>query len=93
MSRSYWRPTPPTIYRWVASVSYSTTVLDIHGRPRLELIAVMRQLGFNFIQAPYEAGSQLVQCWIDNPKIVFLANDDVATPTALVWGISGPCPG
>jgi 5'-3' exonuclease len=49
--------------------------VDIHGRPRLELIAVLRQLGFNFIQAPYEADSQLVQCWIDNPKSIILTQD------------------
>ena len=60
--------------------------VDIHGRPRLELIAVLRQLGFNYIQAPYEADSQLVQCWIDNPKSIvgFLPELVIKGPIAVV---------
>ena len=49
--------------------------VDIHGRPRLELMAVLRQLGFKYIQAPYEVDAQLIQCWIDNPYSIILTQD------------------
>jgi hypothetical protein len=39
---------------------------DIHGYARLLLIAAMQVNNFDFIQAPYEADTQIIQCWREN---------------------------
>jgi 5'-3' exonuclease len=40
---------------------------NIHGHARLLLIAAMQVNNFDLIQAPYEADTQLIQCWRENP--------------------------
>ena len=45
---------------------YLIDAFNIHGHARLLLIAAMQVNNFDFIQAPYEADTQIIQCWREN---------------------------
>jgi len=55
--------------------TFLAMAFDVHGEARLLLIAALQVNNFEYIQAPGEADTQLIQCFKDNPKSIIVTID------------------